>query len=231
MQKNAEGLSVVCFFYIFDKKSMIMVAEKSIKETILEELKTKEIVCIPASEEDYLDLASKLPFKVEYHNSEIITMGLASFWHETIIGNMIWILKNLFSDSNEHYVLGSNSGVQIPKFEGGYYMPDVLVVKGEPIFKANSTAVITNPYIVIEVLSKATETFDLSDKLHEYKDLGSLQQIIFVNQKKVGVMNFLRSENPNIWLNQDFYDEADIMQIDGKDIAVKDIYKKVKFEK
>jgi Uma2 family endonuclease len=206
-----------------------MVAEKSIKETILEELKTKEIVCFLASEADYLDLASKLSFKIEYHNSEIITMGLASFWHETIIGNMIWVLKNLFSDSDEHYVLGSNSGVQIPKFEGGYYMPDVLVVKGEPAFKANSTAIITNPYIVIEVLSKATENFDLSDKLHEYKHLESLQQIIFVNQKKVGIMNFLRSENPNIWLNQDFYDETDIMQIDGKPVLVKDIYKKIKF--
>lgn len=208
-----------------------MVAEKSIKETILEELKTKEIVCIPASEEDYLDLASKLPFKVEYHNSEIITMGLASFWHETIIGNMIWILKNLFSKSDEHYVLGSNSGVQIPKFEGGYYMPDVLVLKGEPVFKANSTAIITNPYIIVEVLSRATEVFDITEKLHEYKSLPSLKQIIFVSQKELGVMSFLRSENPNIWLNQDFYDKADIMQIDGNDIEVKDIYKKVKFTK
>lgn len=208
-----------------------MVAAKSIKETILEELKTKEIVCIPASEDDYLDLASKLPFKVEYHDSEIITMGLASFWHETLVMNIGTLLNILFSDSDEHYVLGSNSGVQIPKFEGGYYMPDVLVVKGEPIFKANSTAIVTNPYIVVEVLSKATENFDVSEKLHEYKHLESLQQIIFVNQKKVGVMNFLRSENPNIWLNQDFYDETDIMQIDGKDVAVKDIYKKVKFEK
>jgi Uma2 family endonuclease len=231
MQKNAEGLSVVCFFYIFDKKSMIMVVEKSIKETILEELKTKKIVCIPASEEDYLDLASKLPFKVEYHNSEIITMGLASFWHETIIGNMIWILKNLFSESDEYYVLGSNSGVQIPKFEGGYYMPDVLVVKGEPVFKANSTAIVTNPYIIVEVLSRATEVFDITEKLHEYKSLPSLKQIIFVSQKELGLMNFLRSENPNIWLNQDFYNEDDKMQIDGKEIAVKDIYKKVKFEK
>jgi Uma2 family endonuclease len=195
----------------------------------LEELRTKEIVCIPASEEDYLDLAIKLPFKVEYHDSEIITMGLASFWHETLVMNIGSLLNILFSDSDEHYVLGSNSGVQIPKFEGGYYMSDVLVVKGEPVFKANSTAIITNPYIVIEVLSKATETFDLSDKLHEYKHLESLQQIIFVNQKKIGVMNYLRSENPNIWLNQDFYNEDDKMQIDGKEIAVNDIYKKVKF--
>lgn len=208
-----------------------MVAAKSIKETILEELKTKEIVCIPASESDYLDLASKLPFKVEYHDSEIITMGLATPTHEALVMNIGTILNILFGDTDNLFVYGSNVGVQIPKFEGGYYLPDVLVVKDGLIFKANSTAIITNPYIVVEVLSKATENFDLSEKLHEYKHLESLQQIIFVNQKKVGVMNFLRSENPNIWLNQDFYDEADIMQIDGKAVAVKDIYKKVKFEK
>lgn len=208
-----------------------MIAPKGIKETILEELKTKAIVCIPASEEDYLTVATTLPFKIEYHNSEIITMGLASFWHETLVGNIIYILKNLFSDSESFYVLGSNAGVHIPKFEGGYYLPDVLVVKDEPIFKANSTAIITNPYIIVEVLSKATEEFDVTEKLHEYKTLPSLQMVIFVSQKKVGVMSFLRSENPNIWLNQDFYDETDMMQIEGKNVAVKDIYKKIKFTK
>lgn len=210
---------------------MIMVAAKSIKETILEELKTKEIVCIPASEEDYLDLASQLPFKIEYHDSEIITMGLATPTHEALVMNMGTILNILFGDTDNLFVYGSNVGVQIPKFEGGYYLPDVLVIKGEPVFKANSTAIVTNPYIIVEVLSRATEVFDITEKLHEYKSLPSLQQVIFVSQKELGVMNFLRSENPNIWLNQDFYNEDDKMQIDGKEIAVKDIYKKVKFEK
>ncbi len=208
-----------------------MIAEKSIKETILEELKTKEIVCIPASEADYLDLASNLPFKIEYHDSEIITMGLATPTHEVLVMNMGTILNILFGDVENLFVYGSNVGVQIPRFEGGYYLPDVLVVKDEPIFKANSTAIITNPYIIVEVFSKATEGFDITEKLHEYKTLPSLKQIIFVSQKEMGVMSFLRSENPNIWLNQDFYNETDVMQIDGKDIAVKDIYKKVKFEK
>lgn len=208
-----------------------MEVNRSLKEDILEQLKTKEVVCIPASEEDYFSVAFDLPFKIEYHNNEIITMGLASFWHSLLTVNVSAILSVLFQYEEHFSVLGSNIGVQIPNLEGSCYSPDVLVVKEEPIFKANSTAIITNPYIVIEVLSKATETFDLSDKLHEYKHLESLQQIIFVNQKKVGVMSYLRSENPNIWLNQDFYNEDDKMQIDGKEIAVRDIYKKVKFEK
>lgn len=206
-----------------------MIATKSIKETILERLETNEFVCIPASEEDYLSLAFEMPFKIEYHNNEIITMGLSTPSHEALVMNMGTILNILFGDNEDLMVYGSNVGIQIPKFEGGYYMPDVLVVKGEPIFKENSTAIITNPYIVVEVLSKATENFDLSEKLHEYKLLPSLQQVIFINQKKVGVMNFLRSENPDVWLNQDFYTENDIMQIDGKAVLVKDIYKKIKF--
>ncbi|WP_435353471.1 Uma2 family endonuclease [Emticicia sp. SJ17W-69] len=206
-----------------------MIATKSIKETILERLETNEFVCIPASEEDYLSLAFEMPFKIEYHNNEIITMGLSTPLHEALVMNMGTILNILFGDNEDIMVYGSNVGIQIPKFEGGYYMPDVLVVKGEPIFKENSTAIITNPYIVVEVLSKATENFDLSEKLHEYKLLPSLQQVIFINQKKVGVMNFLRSENPDVWLNQDFYTENDIMKIDGKAVSVKDIYKKIKF--
>jgi Uma2 family endonuclease len=208
-----------------------MIEPKGIKETILEELKTKDIVCIPASEEDFLTVATTLPFKIEYHNSEIITMGLATPTHEALVMNMGTILNILFGEDENIFVYGSNVGVHIPKFEGGYYLPDVLVVKDEPIFKANSTAIITNPYIIVEVLSKATEEFDVTEKLHEYKTLPSLQIVIFVSQKKVGVMSFLRSENPNIWLNQDFYDEGDMMQVEGKNIAVKDIYKKIKFTK
>ena len=46
---------------------MILVAAKSIKETILEELKTKEIVCIHASKEYSSDLASK--FYGKYYES------------------------------------------------------------------------------------------------------------------------------------------------------------------
>ena len=208
-----------------------MVITKNLKESIVEQLKTQELVCIPASEEDFLSLAFALPFKVEYHNSEIITMGLASFWHETLVMNMGTILNILFSTNESFYVLGSNSGIQIPKFEGGYYMPDVLVVKDEPIFKENSTAIISNPYIVVEILSKAKENFDLSEKLHEYKQLESLQQIIFISQKKVSVTSYLRSENPNIWLNQDFYEENEQILIENTPISLKDIYKKVKFVK
>jgi len=208
-----------------------MVVANSLQETIIEQLKTNELVSIPASQEDYLSIAPALPFKVEYHANEIITMGLTSYWHETLVSTLIGIFYNLFTNRDELNILASNSGVSIPKFEGGFYMPDAMVVKGEPIFKENSKAIITNPYIIIEILSPATSTFDVEHKLPEYKHLESLQQIIYVSPKKVFVSTYIRSENPNIWLNQDFQSLDDAIVVEGVSVSLSDIYKKIKFEK
>jgi Uma2 family endonuclease len=206
-----------------------MKAVKNLKDEILELLKTNEVVRIPASEEEYLTIAYQLPFKVEYHECEIITMGLVTFTHETLVGTILGLFYKYFSEREELTFLGSNSGVQIPKFEGGYYMPDVLVVKGEPIFKKNSTAVILNPYIIVEVLSPATNKFDLESKLPEYKHLESLKQIIFVNQKKVSISSYIRTEKPNVWINQDFHSIEDSLIVEDTEISLTAIYKKIKF--
>ncbi|HOY18020.1 MAG TPA: Uma2 family endonuclease [Haliscomenobacter sp.] len=183
---------------------------------------------IPASEEEYFAIAEQLPFKVEYHNSEIITMGLASYFHEIIVANWIFILRSILPD--EFTVLGSNSGIQIPKFEGGYYLPDVMVVKGEPAFKPNSSAIITNPYLIVEIHSPSTAQFDSDIKLPEYKQQESLQQIIYVNQDRAQVSSYRRTDQPNTWINQEFFNLEEVMQVEGQEVLIKDIYRKIKFE-
>ncbi len=208
-----------------------MIATKSIKETILAELKTKAIVSIPASEADYLSVAADLPFKVEYHDSEIITMGLATPKHEALVMNIGTILNILFSENENLMVYGSNVGVQIPKFEGGYYMPDALVVKGELELIAKSNCIISNPYIIVEVLSPATSKFDTSDKFDEYKTLESLKQIIFINQHKVSVASYIRTEKPNTWLHQDCRILEESITIENSEVSLATIYRKVKFER
>ena len=205
-----------------------MVLAQDLRSTILERLKAEEVVRIPASEAEYFAVADQLPFKVEYHNSEIITMGLASYFHEIIVANWIFILRSILPD--EFTVLGSNSGIQIPKFEGGYYLPDVMVVKGEPVFKPNSTAIITNPYLIVEIHSPTTAQFDSDIKLPEYKQQDSLQQIIYVNQNRARVSSYRRTDQPNTWINQEFFSLDEVMQVEWQEVLIKDIYRKIKFE-
>lgn len=207
-----------------------MVLAQDLRTTILERLKTEAVVRIPASEVEFFALADQLPFKVEYHNSEIITMGLASYWHEVLVMTIGGILQNVFAFSEEYTVLGSNAGVQIPKFEGGYYLPDVMVVKGEPAFKPNSTAIITNPYLIVDIHSPTTAQFDSDIKLPEYKQQDSLQQIIYVNQDRARVSSYRRTDQPNTWINQEFFSLEEVMQVEGQEVLIKDIYRKIKFE-
>ena len=208
-----------------------MVVAENLIRSIQKQLETQTLVQIPALEVEYMAAVAELPFKIEYHQSEIITMGLASIWHESIIANLIWRLQNLFITHDDYLVMGSNAGVHAPKFEGGYYMPDVLVVKGAPEFKPNSTCIITNPYLIIEVLSPSTSSFDTSGKLEEYKEFESLQQIVYIFQNRPKVVTYTRTDAPNTWLNQDYKKMEDSLLIDGHSVSLSDIYRKVQFEK
>ncbi len=55
-----------------------MVAVENIAEYLLAEVKTQDIVCVPASEAEYLEIAPRFPGKLEYHNGEIIATSLVS---------------------------------------------------------------------------------------------------------------------------------------------------------
>lgn len=206
-----------------------MITTDQLKETIIDQLKTQEVVRIPASEEEFFALANELPFKIEYHNSEIITMGLSTPWHEMLIMTLGGILYNLFYDQGGFSVLGSNTGVQIPKFEGGYYLPDIVVVKGEIELKEGSNCIITNPHIVIEILSKSTANYDRGEKLPEYKRLESLQQIIFINLDKLEVESYERTDKPNTWLNQTFTNSEESLMIHEKHVLLSDMYRNIQF--
>lgn len=210
---------------------MTTTATEELKETIIEQLKTQKIVRIPASEADFFALSDELPFKIEYHESEIVTMGLTTPWHEVLVANLIVLLNAAFSLENSVFVLGSNAGVQIPKFEGGYYLPDITVVRGAFELKEGSNCILTNPYIVVEVLSKSTAKYDRGDKLPEYKHLESLQQIILVNQDKMEVESYTRTDKPNTWLNQTFTEAEETLTVHQSAISLKDIYRKIEFSK
>ena len=208
-----------------------MVAEvENLIDSIRERLKTEEMVRIPASIEEYFEIANESEFKIEYHEGEIIAMGKASFFHEVLVGNLIWLLKDYYRTIGNHFVTGSNIGVMAPERKGGY-SPDVVVIEGQPVFRSNSVSDILNPLILIEVLSNATIDYDLSSKLLNYKKIPSLKQIIFVNQYEPEVMSYTRTKEPNVWLNIDYLSIENTVIIDNLTVPMTEIYDKIEFVK
>ena len=103
--------------------------------------------------------------------------------------------------------------------------PDYLVLPSGNV----STATVKNPALLIEVLSQSTLAFDLGDKLELYKQLPSLQQVLFVSQHKPWVISYVRSETPGLWLNTSAHNLTESIAILENEVELSAIYKKFTF--
>lgn len=205
-----------------------MVAVETIAETVLERLQTEDVVRIPASEAEYLELAGDFPYKLDYHKGEIIAMSLATFWHEVLV-NSIGFLLEQFYRNKLFFVSNSNAGLQIQKGDSSYYQPDLMVVQGMPQFRLGSNCIITNPYLLVEILSPSTSKYDKDEKLPLYKDLPSLQYVILVAQNRPFVSVYTRTDQPDTWLNTDYKTLDSVARLGELALPLREIYHKIQF--
>jgi hypothetical protein len=206
-----------------------MVQTAELLESIRGRLQNEPFIRIPASVEEYESVSYERDLKIEYHNEEIIaTMGRVTPIHSILGTRLIIILSNYYNNlENENFwVLESGACVHIPTLKS-YYQPDMTVVNGAIRLKEGTSTEILNPYIVVEVLSKATQDFDMSEKLVNYKAIETIKQIIFVAQDRPWISTYTRTNEPNVWLNTDYDSLENVAIIDNLTISLKEIYKKI----
>ena len=68
------------------------------------------------------------------------------------------------------------SGLWIPEPDN-YTYPDVMVVEGELTYKPGRKDTITNPILIMEVLSASTRTYDRGDKFVFYRTIPSFRNM------------------------------------------------------
>ncbi len=203
-----------------------MIAVDNLAEYLLEQIKTQEMVRVPASEAEYLDIAPDFPGKLEYHNGEIVAMSLATALHELIVSAINYLLFAYYRDK-DFLVTSSNAGLQVPKPGGGYYQPDLMVTQGQWQFKLGSTCIITNPYLLVEVLSPATRKYDQEEKLAHYKELPTLQYVVYVAQNRPYLTMYERTDQPDVWLNSDYKTLDSVAKLGDLTLPLREIYHKV----
>ncbi|MFN0035744.1 MAG: Uma2 family endonuclease [Saprospiraceae bacterium] len=178
--------------------------------------------------EEFLKKEAKSIYKHEFYNGKIIPMSRAKAPHNAISGNVITALNNAIDKANKNYVvLASDQLVYFPKFNFGVY-PNALVVCEHLEFYDKNQVMLTNPILLVEVLSKSTRKFDQNGKFDLYKTLPSFREYVLVEQNGVSVETRFRVE-PNLWREQTETNQAAMVRLDslGLEIAVRDIYKRV----
>ena len=145
-------------------------------ETLIpEDLKTYSIA-------EYLAMEDSSVEKHEFYNGKIIKMPGASPIHNLIAVNITTQLSiELEKIESNFLVLNSDTRIHIPKFNYFLY-PDAVVVCEEIQLYQGSSTVITNPLLIVEVLSPSTEDHDRTNKFSDYKQIPSFKEYVLVAQ-------------------------------------------------
>ncbi|HEX8597194.1 MAG TPA: Uma2 family endonuclease [Chloroflexia bacterium] len=182
------------------------------------------------SPEQYLDLERKAQFRSEYVNGSIYAMSGTSREHNLISLNMAGELRaQLRGQPCEVYISDMRVKVSVT---GMYTYPDVVAVCGEPAFDDEQIDTLTNPNMIVEVLSPSTEGYDRGEKFAHYRRLESLQDYVLVAQDKVRVEHFARRDNSSgQWVLTEISDPDGTLHLAsiGCDLSLRDIYDRVEF--
>lgn len=179
--------------------------------------------------EEYLKLEATADYKSEYIEGKIIPMAGASINHNRITGNFYAKLNFAFRQQDKYEVFNSDMRLWIPQ-RLIYTYPDVMIIADEPEFFNNRKDTITNPQVIIEVLSKSTKGYDREDKFAAYRTIPNFQEYLLIDQTRIHVEHFSKTGKKR-W-NLFEYDEEDeniSLVTVPFEISLQDLYNKVKF--
>lgn len=175
----------------------------------------------------YLRAEEKSPTKHEYFNGLVVQMPGAKLPHNLLATRVGKLIDN-FVEENDLPFLVSNSDtkIRIEAFNHVVY-PDAVVICEEPVYYQNRQDIITNPLIVVEVLSKSTEKFDRAGKFEYYRSLPSFQEYVLISQERKHVSVQTRQPDAT-WLLRDYHGEdatALLFALHQCTIALKRLYR------
>jgi Uma2 family endonuclease len=179
--------------------------------------------------EEYLERERLAETKHEYVNGQIVAMAGGTPNHALIAANIIIGIGSRVRGSCGVYTADLRVCV---KWGDLITYPDVTVVCGPLEFAADKRDTITNPTIVVEVLSPSTRSFDCIEKSRRYRMLPSLKEYLLVEQTPVDIEHFRRLSNGH-WEINTIQDASAVIRLEsiGCDLPVSDIYRGVETSK
>lgn len=179
--------------------------------------------------EAYFQLEEKAAYKSEFRNGKIKPISGGTIAHNRIKGRIYFLLCQ-FIDANDLDIeaFDSDQKTYISAYANNVY-PDISVVIGAPQMYQKGNQAITNPALIIEVISNSTGNYDRSEKFRKYQTLSSFQEYVLVDQY-TPVIDVFYKKGERDWQLKTYIGLDDVIQLHSINATLKmsDIYKKVK---
>ncbi len=162
--------------------------------------------------EEYLEFEETADYKHEYQDGEIVPMTGGTTEHNKIAFNFASYLKfALKRQKQKHNIFIGDVKLWIRRYRQGTY-PDVMVIDGDPIYYGTGKTTVTNPSLIVEVLSKSTQNYDQGDKFLYYRSISQFKEYILINQSQYYVMQYNKT-NEGKWLLSEYQGQNSILSL------------------
>ena len=176
--------------------------------------------------QEYLERERAAETKSEYIGGDVLAMAGGSPEHNAIASDALIALgRRLLSGPCEAYNSDQRVRVRRP---GPYFYPDASVVCGEATFDDEDC--LTNPILIIEVLSPSTANYDRGEKFVHYRGMESLAEYVLIAQNEPLVEHYVRLES-GIWRFEELRGQDKTLVLPALDCAIPlaEIYRRVEF--
>jgi len=179
--------------------------------------------------EEYLALEEVADYKSEYHDGEIVPITGGTTNHNEIAGNFYSHFKFTFRGQNYRIYMG-NVRLWIPRYRR-YTYPDVMVIEGAPVYEGTGTTTLTNPLLIVEVLSKSTTNYDQGEKFRYYRSIPEFREYILIDQYSFHVEQFSKNLKGK-WVLTEYELQDSALALDSIEFqfSLSDLYEGVNFE-
>jgi Uma2 family endonuclease/predicted nucleotidyltransferase len=143
--------------------------------------------------EEYLALEEVVETKNEYFQGEIFAMSGGSANHNRIAVSVCMMLAAEFEESSCE-VFSSDVRLLVQAI-GLYTYPDAMVVCDPVEYVEDRNDTVTNPIVIVEVLSKSTREYDRDKKFELYRDLPSFRDYLLIDQDRVYIDHYHKLED------------------------------------
>jgi Uma2 family endonuclease len=178
--------------------------------------------------EEYLALEENAEFRSEFHDGEIIPMTGGSINHNRITGNIYAYIKYQIRGKNKE-AFTNDLRVWMNRYQR-YVYPDVFIIQGTPVLHENRTDTITNPRLIVEVLSKSTQQYNHTEKFRYYRSIPDFQEYLLINQYEVSVEHYIKTGEKE-WILREYENMNEVIKLSSIDVEItlNDIYEGVDF--
>jgi Uma2 family endonuclease len=181
---------------------------------------------------EYVEREATSTVKHEFHNGQIVEMAGGTPPHAQIALNFGTFLNICLFKKNAPFIAyGSDAEIYITELDKSLYA-DVSAVEEKPILFAHYKTLITNPLLIVEVLSEGTQDYDRHKKFEFYQKIPSFKEYVLVHQDEPKVeIYYCKNGKRHVW-NYTFYtglsDNIKLQSV-GCSLRLKDIYRNIEF--